>query len=63
MTCANPACGHHALIHHAGRGCVGLRLSGLGVEPCRCADFVETLATRSREPLLVQVDAVIRTRR
>lgn len=57
MNCANPKCGHPTSVHavvawSAKHPCLA----------CPCMDFTEKEAP-SREPLLAQLDAVIRTRR
>lgn len=58
MNCANPACGCATRWHPFD--------GQTNTYPClicrRCADFVTAPPAPSREPLLSQLDAVIRTR-
>lgn len=62
MNCANPACGHNADEHVLSpddlerEECL-VGLFGGQEEPCQCRRFLQ-----AREPLLVQLEAVLRTR-
>lgn len=62
MTCANPACGHPEGDHHQGRHdlepqeCM-VGMFGESTPPCRCNRFVPP-----REPLMVQIEALIESR-
>lgn len=61
MNCANPACGHDVLEHvPTTTGESGFCWTTRALK-CTCVRFVPP--TPSREPLMAQLEAVIRTRR
>lgn len=64
MICANPACGHIEDLHRPD-GCIAIdrvHRPQVGLRPLLCPCNAFSRPDGAREPLLAQLDAVIRTR-